>query len=264
MVAMRVLVDVIDDVSVVLLMPQEVPAGRELVLWLSHLGGSVEKERPTMTRIVEAGYPVVGFDLPGHGQRATTADPHAFAAEVLASYRLRMWPLLGRSTLESMKVLSWAQQQLNSPTRPVAAGGVSMGGDVAVALAGIDDRVRRVAVVGSTPNWERPGMRNIGDPDQLLDQGQADRYARWFADHLDPASHLERYRRQLSIVFELGGADHHIPAANAMDFRRALVDLEPEAEDRIRISVRDGLDHFGVTTNEDALQAAIDELTLQS
>ena len=78
-------------------LPGAVCWDRELVLWLSHLGGSADKERPTMTRIAEAGHPVLGFDLPGHGRRATTADPRAFAAEVLDSYRLRMWPLLGRA-----------------------------------------------------------------------------------------------------------------------------------------------------------------------
>ncbi|NYJ74288.1 hypothetical protein [Allobranchiibius huperziae] len=256
---MRVIEDVVDDIPVVLLIPETLSADRELVLWLSHLGGSAEKERPTMTRLAERGHPVVSFDPPEHGRRATATDARVFAAEVLAAFRLRMWPLLGRTTLESMRVLTWAQHRLDR-VGPVLAGGVSMGGDVAIALAGVDNRIRRVAAVGSTPSWERPGMRSLTDPADLLDQGEADPYSAWFAAQLDPVRHLDHYLRDVGIAFELGGEDHHIPAGNAQDFRRALVDRDPAAGDRVRITVRDGLDHFGVTTDQDALEAAAEWL----
>lgn len=257
---MRVIEDVVDDIPVVLLVPGALSSDRELVLWVSHLGGSAEKERPTMTRLAERGHPVVSFDPPEHGRRATAADARAFATEVLTAYRSRMWPLLGRATLESMRVLTWAQDRLHR-TGPVLAGGVSMGGDVAIALAGVDNRIRRVAAVGSTPNWERPGMRSLVDPAELLDQGEADPYSAWFAAQLDPVRHLDRYVRDVSIAFELGGEDNHIPASNAQEFRRALVDRDPAAGDRVRITVRDGLDHFGVTTDQHAVEAAIEWLT---
>lgn len=55
-----------------------------------------------------------------------------------------------------------------------------MGGDVAVALAGIDHRVIRVAAIVATPDWTRPGMRDIRDPSRVLPQGDADHYAQWF------------------------------------------------------------------------------------
>jgi hypothetical protein len=58
-------------------------------------------------------------------------------------------------------------------------------------------------------------MHELQDPARLLDQGEADGYARWFADQLDPMRHLDRYRRDLAIAFELGAEDRHIPAANA-------------------------------------------------
>jgi len=70
-----------------------------------------------------------------------------------------------------------------------------MGGDVAVALAGIDGRIRRVATIGSTPNWSRPDMRQLDDVSELIEQWDADPYAQWFADQLYPSRHLQAVPR---------------------------------------------------------------------
>jgi enterochelin esterase-like enzyme len=80
---------------------------------------------------------------------------------VLASFRRRMWPLLGRSTLECLRVLDWIDETF-AVAGPRVAGGVSMGGDIAVALAGVDRRIGRVAALVATPDWTRPGMRTSG------------------------------------------------------------------------------------------------------
>jgi hypothetical protein len=130
-----------------------------------------------------------------------------------------------------------------------------MGGDAAVALAGIDERVRRVAAIGSTPDWSRPGMHELQDPARLIDQGEADAYARWFADQLDPMGHLDRYRRDLAIDFELGAEDCHIPEANARAFAEALAALDPPASATVEINVHAGLDH-GVVSDQAAKDAA--------
>jgi dienelactone hydrolase len=196
---------------------------------------------PTIERFAAAGHPAVSFDAPGHGARAS-GDPHEFSREVLASFRRRMWPLLGRTTVEAMRVLDWAAREVPAPDT-VLGGGFSMGGDVAIALAGIDPRVRRVAAIGSTPDWSRPGMRVLGDPFRLVDQGEPDRYAQWFADQLDPMRHLDRYLAGVAVDFELGAEDLHIPEANARDFAAALAALDPKAGTRVRIRIHPGLDH---------------------
>jgi len=171
-----------------------------------------------------------------------------------------MWPILGQTTLEALRVLTWAQEQAGR-SGAALAGGVSMGGDVAIALAGIDDRVRRVATVGSTPNWSRPDMRELADASVVVEQGHADPYSQWSADHLDPARHLERYREGAAIAFELGEDDHHVPQENARAFARELDQLAPVAGVRVRVQMYPGLDHRGVTTNEAALDAATAWLT---
>jgi hypothetical protein len=244
--------DVVDGIPVVLVDPVE--AGAQVVLWMSHLGGSAEQTLPMLDRFAAAGRPAVSFDAVGHGRRGS-GDPWAFATAVLGSFRRRMWPILGQTTLEAMRVLTWAQERTAAPGE-ACAGGVSMGGDVAVALAGIDRRVVRVATVGSTPDWSRRGMRELRDSSMVVDQGAADPYAQWFADQLDPMRHLERYEDGPAIAFELGEDDLHIPSQNAQAFVEAVRKLRPAAPASLRVEINPGLDHLGVTTSDAALDAA--------
>ena len=170
---------------------------RGVALWLTHLGGSTEQTVPMLTRLAERGMLTVSFDPPGHGQRSAGSDPWELAREVLGAFRRRMWPLAGRTVLESLRVLDWVDEQFRI-AGPRVAGGVSMGGDVAVALAGVDARIDRVAALAATPDWARPGMQTIGENPGLLDQGQADRYAQWFFDALNPIAHLDAYGRDVA------------------------------------------------------------------
>ena len=251
---------VADGIPMLLVMPDGDLIG-DVVLWLSHLGGSAKQAAPMLEGFAAAGHPAVSFDPVGHGARGA-GDPWEFASGVLAAFRSRMWPILGQTTLEAMRVLTWAQE-LAGCAGSALVGGVSMGGDVAIALAGIDDRIRRVAAVGSTPNWSRPDMRELADASAVIDQGEADRYSQWFADHLDPSRHPERYRDGAAITFELGETDHHIPSQNARAFLSQVQQLDPTAGARIRVQTYPGLDHLAVTTNEAALAAAAAWLTSQ-
>jgi hypothetical protein len=44
-------------------------------------------------------------------------------------------------------------------------------------------------------------MQTLGEDHVLLDQGEADRYAQWFFDTLNPVTHLEAYERDVAIAF---------------------------------------------------------------
>jgi dienelactone hydrolase len=247
--------EIVERIPVILVEPEERRGAP--VLWMSYLGGYGERNLPMLERFAAAGHPAASFDAPGHGARGS-GDRWEFAGSVLAAFRLRMWPLLGRTTLEALRVLDWLGGEFGAGDG-FLVGGFSMGGDAAVALAGIDERVRRVAAIGSTPDWSRPGMHELGDPSPLLDQGEADAYAQWFADQLDPIRHLDRYRRDLAIDFELGGEDRHIPEANARAFAAALANLDPPAASTVKIHVHPGLDH-GVVSDQGAKDAAADFL----
>jgi dienelactone hydrolase len=245
----------VEGIPVILVEPEEQRGAP--VLWMSYLGGYAARNLPMLERFAAAGRPAISFDAPGHGRRGR-GDRLEFAESVLASFRQRMWPLLGRTTLEALRVLDWLAGEVDA-SDGFLAGGFSMGGDAAVALAGIDERVRRVATIGSTPDWSRPGMRELREPLRLIDQGQADAYARWFAEHLDPMRNLERYRRPVAIDFELGAEDSHIPTANAEAFADALAAVDPPAAAEVLIRVHPGLDH-GVVSDQAAKEAAFEFL----
>jgi dienelactone hydrolase len=243
--------EIVEGIPVVLVEPDGQRGAP--VLWMSYLGGYAERNLPMLARFASAGHPAASFDAPGHGARGS-GDRQEFARHVLAAFRRRMWPLLGQTTLEALRVLDWLGEEADA-SEGFLVGGFSMGGDAAVALAGIDQRVRRVAAIGSTPDWSRPGMHELGDRARPLDQGEADAYAGWFATQLDPMRHLDRFRRDLAIDFELGGEDRHIPEANARAFAEALAALDPPASATVEINVHPGLDH-GVVSDQAAKDAA--------
>lgn len=228
-------------------------------IWLTHLGGSTDQTQPMLERLAERGFLAVSFDPPGHGRRGDGSPPWELARHVLASYRRRMWPLLGQTTLECLRVLDWSADRFEV-RGPHIAGGVSMGGDVAVALAGIDGRIARVGALVATPDWTRPGMCGIEDARQLIDQGRADRYAQWFYNVLDPITHLGAYERPVAIGFFCGGEDRHVPANGAERFRAALVDRDSSAVDRVRVTTYQGLSHLEGARDDRLYADALDWL----
>ena len=133
-----------------------------------------------------------------------------------------------------------------------------MGGDVAVALAGIDKRVARVASIISTADWKRPGMRDLADPSRVLPQGEADAYSRWFYNYLDPITHLNAYSWGPAITFECGADDVHVPADGAQRFRAALDEVCPHAAERVRVRIHPGVGHVDGARNGLLLRSCLD------
>ena len=232
----------VDHIPVVWVEPSLVQPEAPLALWLHPLSRSKEDSLTFLKELAGAGFVAASFDAWQHGQRGTESGDHILE-RVFGGFRRHMWPILGQTTLDSLRVVDWAMAELEVGSE-VVAGGVSMGGDVAVALAGIDERVTRVASIVSTPDWTRPGMRDLDDPSRVLPQGQADAYARWFYDHLDPLTHLDAYARGPAIAFECGADDTHVSSDGALRFQAALREAHPHAAERVRVTVHSGVGHI--------------------
>jgi uncharacterized protein len=217
--------------------------GGPLALWIPPLGMTKDDMRPVLEALAGAGFRAVSLDPWQHGARGSeSADD--IRARVFADFRRHMWPIIGQTTLDCLRVID------HFGGGPVVAGGTSMGGDAAAALAGVDRRVTRVAAIVATPDWTRPGMRDIRDPSRVLPQGDADSYAQWFFDRLDPMTHVDNYAHGPAILFECGADDVHVPPDGAQRFAAAL------GKD-VRVNVRAGLGHIDGASSPELIESCI-------
>ncbi len=235
----------VDQIPVTWVRSTERSAAR-LALWLPPLSRTKEDVLPFLQDLAGAGFVAVSLDPWQHGERGAESGEQILE-RVFGNFRRYMWPILGQTALDSLRVIDWAMANLRAGE--VVAGGVSMGGDVAVALAGMDKRVVRVASIVATPDWTRPGMHDITDPSRVLPQGQADAYAQWFYDHLDPFTHVHAYTHGPAILFECGAEDTHVPPDGAFRFQAALRNAYPHLAGRVRVTVHPGLGHIDAAKN---------------
>ncbi|HSB00500.1 MAG TPA: hypothetical protein VLE49_07610 [Anaerolineales bacterium] len=110
---------------------------------------------PYLQDLSAAGFVALSFDAWQHDERGMEGQSE-LATRVFNNFRRAMWPILGQTTLDTLRVIDWAITTLHMNPQ-VYMGGISMGGDIAVAAAGIDRRIQRVAAIVATPDWLRPG-----------------------------------------------------------------------------------------------------------
>lgn len=233
----------VDHIPVAWAEPAEIRKGRRrLILFLPHFSGSKDRARPILEELAEKGFFAVSFDPWQHGERGTESPDDLFK-RVFGQFRRLFWPILGQTTIDALRVIDWAIDTLEVETA-VRVAGLSMGGDVAVALAGIDVRVSKVAAVVATPDWLRPGMRDLFKPEVVFNQGEADSQAQYFYDQLNPLTHLDRYRRALKIKFFSGEKDQHVPVDGPLRFQSALRADDGSPGARVEVQVLPGLTHL--------------------
>jgi dienelactone hydrolase len=210
------------------------------------MGGSKEQCLPVLRALAARGLPAVSFDAVEHGGRATR-PPMALMAAVQADPP-QLWAILGGTALDAPRVLDWAADRVGG-SDVLVAGGVSLGGSIAVAAAGIDERIARVGAAVATPDWSRATTTPLPDaePDDLRDR-------------LEPMRNLERYRRDVRIAFECGGADRLVPPELAERFKERLAALDPAAGARVTVRLHPGLDHFAGAASPTLLGACVDVL----
>lgn len=231
----------VDHIPVLWVEPAGVRGRAPLALWLPGLGGTKEEMVPYLLDLAAAGFVAFSYDPWQHGERGTESPRHV-ADRVFGNFRRHMWPILGQTTLDALRVVDWAMQTL-AVEPPICMGGISMGGDIAVAAAGRDPRVSRVAAIISTPDWLRPGMRDAARPGLVVPPGEPDAYARFFYDLLDPLTHLASYAHRPAITFECGANDAHVPPDGALRFRAALLHIDPRSAAQVRVSLHHEVGH---------------------
>lgn len=232
----------IDHIPALWCEPQTRRSTRQLIVFVPPFSSTKERMHPYLQDLAAAGFVALSFDPWQHGERGSEAREE-LSARVFGNFRRYMWPILGQSALDMLRVIDWAVATLNVEPH-VYAGGVSMGGDISVAAAGIDHRIERVAAIIATPDWLRPGMQDIANPGTLLPAGTPDAYAQYFYDHLNPLTHLSAFAHGPAISFICGEKDTHVPPDGAQRFQAALRATYPENRDRVQVKLVPGLGHM--------------------
>lgn len=232
----------VDRIPVIWFEPQTRRPTRQLMIFLPPLGGSKELVVPYLQDLADAGFVALSFDPWQHGERSTESQMEIWT-RVFGNFRRHMWPILGQTTLDLLRIIDWAVVTLDVEPH-IFLGGLSMGGDIAVAAAGLDHRIERVVAIIATPDWLRPGMQDLSKPGTILPPGEPDAYAQYFYDHLNPLTHLVAFAHGPAIHFVCGEQDTHVPSDGAFRFQTALREAYPVAGDHVQVTLVPGLGHM--------------------
>jgi hypothetical protein len=85
---------------------------RQLILFLPHFSGAKEQTDPFLQDMAAAGFVALSFDPWQHGARGTESQEE-IAARVFGNFRRYMWPILGQTTLDALRVIDWAMATLD-------------------------------------------------------------------------------------------------------------------------------------------------------
>jgi uncharacterized protein len=207
-----------DDVPLIACVPAREP--HAIVIHVPAFSQAKEQAEPILKRLVDAGYIAIGIDAYQHGERGREGRDE-LTARVFGNFRREMWTILGETIFDIPRVALWARKRFGQ--LPIHLMGLSMGGDAVVAAAPMVPNTQSVDAVIATPDWKRPGMRDI-QTGKVVPSGEPDAKARLFYGALEPLTHLDRYGT-VPVHFILGGDDTHVPPDGAHRFRAQLRDL---------------------------------------
>ena len=215
-----------ENIPIIWIEPDDMQTRRPLVVWQDQFTGYKERTIPLLKELASMGYIAVSYDNFQHGKRRIPGDRIWKRVFSPNKFRKEMWPIIGQSVEDASKVIDWAQKNLNT-SGDICMGGLSMGGDISVAAASNDKRIKCVAAVISTPNWKRPSMYDYYNNKILVLQGEADSKAQSFYDKYNPSTNIEKYAHKPAITFESGEHDKHVPASDANAFCEQLLTRFP-------------------------------------
>ena len=225
--------EIVEQIPLIWAEPTNPSASRKLVIWLPGFSGTKESVAPQLRDLADAGYVALSFDPWQHGERKVETRAQ-LVDRVLKNIRRHFWPILGQTAMEVPRVIDWAVERLKVSPR-VRIGGISMGGDISIAAAGIDRRIEVVAATIATPDWLRPGSN---EP-----PGQADAYAQGFYNRQNPLTNLDLFTHRPAISFQCGELDRQVPPDGAVRFRTALASHYANCPHRLDVTLHAGRAH---------------------
>lgn len=224
--------EIVNDIPLIWMAPEQ-STGRTLAIWLPGFGGTKEGVEPQLRDLAEAGFVALSYDPWQHGERRIET-PQELGERVRSNIRRHFWPILTRTAEEPSQIIDWATAKLGVAA-DVCMGGISMGGDIAVAAAGVDKRINAVAACIATPDWLRPGsFEPPGEPDEA---------ALACYERLNPLTHLKSYAHCPALSFQCGAVDAQVPPDGAQRFAAALQPTYHNCPERLEICLHEGVAH---------------------
>lgn len=229
----------VDHIPLIWITPDKLQPTTRLAIWLPGGLGKKEDTLPYLQQLAAAGFVAISFDPWQHGERGTGESIEQMFAQAMDNFPQTVWPILGQSALDTLRVIDWAITEF-ATSPPCYMGGVSLGGDIAVAAAGIDARIGCISAIIATPDWRRPGMRARG---QLVHSGVPGGYAQFFYDRINPLTNPSGYAHCPAITFECGAEDDHVPPDGSLRFQIALQQIYESHPDRLRVNLHPDVGH---------------------
>jgi uncharacterized protein len=224
----------VDHIPVIWTQPNDSGCGcKGLVVWLPGFSGTKEETEPQLRAIAAAGFIAVSFDPYQHGERRIESLDE-LRYRIAGNIRRNFWPILALTAEEFPRILDWAEVEFGH-TIPFMAGGISMGGDISVVAAAVDQRICAAVACIATPDWMRPGSHES--------PGQADDYAQKHYKRCNPLTNLDSYEHCPAISFQCGAMDTQVPTDGADRFVHALKAQYEYFPQRLEVVKHSGVSH---------------------
>jgi len=110
----------VDHIPVLWVEPPVRHPVRRLILFLANLSGTKERTIPFLQDLAAAGFVALSFDAWQHGERGTESQEEMLS-RVFGNFRRHLWPILGQTTLDTLRVIDWAVTTLDVQPRVILA-----------------------------------------------------------------------------------------------------------------------------------------------
>lgn len=114
----------VDGIPVQWVLPRESPGERRLIVFLPSFGGSNQQVADLLIDIAGRGSIGLSIDPWQHGDRGSESRDAIFA-RVFSAFRKNIWPILGQTSIDILRVIDWAIAGFHIQS-PVRVGGLSM------------------------------------------------------------------------------------------------------------------------------------------
>lgn len=209
---------------------------KKLVIFLPGFSGYKSSDGEFLCILAEHGFHALSFDPYQHGDRKIETQEQLFA-RIHTNIRMHFWKILGKTVEDIPRIIDEATKTFNLNKEEVGLGGVSMGGDISIAAAGVDKRIKVISANIATPDWLRPGTNQVNET------GYPDAESTALFAKYNPMNNLQNYKHCPSLQINCGEDDEMVPAMSSQVFESALYKTYEHCSDNLNINVNSGVGH---------------------